>query len=210
MNSRTWILCVTLASLPLAAPAMALEKGIRAGVELATISGDFGELVGFDHKAGVTAGPFVAIPLALSPLALQIEALYTMKGGKTSATIVDEAGTPTGTFTQFIDLTYIEVPVLLRLSPKTPWPLRPAVVAGPSFGMSLGGRIHGGGLDQSTNNLRGVDAGWTVGGGLRWRMFGAGATADARYTRSFESVWRVANSLEALNSAFSFTFGVEL
>lgn len=209
MKIRKLLALLALAGLLLApSRAASFEKGIRAGVDLASLGGDFGEMVGLDPKAGFTGGGFVAFPLH-PVVALQVEALYTMKGAKATAMHTDDAGNLSDPFTTYFDYHYLDVPILLRLSPWPGWRIRPMVFVGPDFGVSLGGRIHGGGFAQTLHDFKAVDAGWSGGVGLRWPMAGVTALGDLRYTRGFADLWDIRGNLESVNSVFSLTVGVE-
>jgi hypothetical protein len=76
-----------------------------------------------DYKAGLNLGAFVSIP-AGSMLAIQPEAFFSQKGEKFEG---DKAS-----------YNYLEIPVLLKLSPSLPGDfVRPIFFAGPSAGILL-------------------------------------------------------------------------
>jgi hypothetical protein len=112
---RSIVIASVVASLmPCAAGAMGIEKGVKAGVNLASFRGEFADLADAKIRTGFVGGAFVAFGFA-PDLAVQVEALFSQKGAKFESVGMDEEGNPTGqTYDTFVKVNYLEVPVLLR------------------------------------------------------------------------------------------------
>jgi len=108
-HTRLSVLTVGLILAATAAQAAGnVRAGLKAGVNLAKVTGsDAGDA---QNLTGLVGGGFVGIKL--SSLVVQPELLFSMKGTKVN--------------TEKIELSYIELPVLLKMAPRTRWePLRP-------------------------------------------------------------------------------------
>lgn len=208
MRFRTLILALAVVALT-ASRGEAWEKGVRMGLDLSTIRGEFGQRVGTQNKLGFTGGGFAAFPVNRI-VAIQPEAMFAMKGAKTEIETVDYAGIPTGKESVFWDLRYVEVPVLVRVSPMPDASLQPRLFLGPTLGFSLGGRFTSGFGSDDLQGMRALDAGAAAGIGVRGAVGGRGVTADLRYTTGFRDLFDVQGNADAINSVFSLTFGVEL
>ncbi len=137
------------------------KLGIRAGLNIANLSWDPDLPSGVD-KSSLTGFKFGAMAeLGFIPMfALQIEPMYVQKGGKLSA------------FGEEITnkLTYLDIPILLKLKLPLPGPLTPYVFAGPSIGILLSASSEAGGQDTDIKDqLSSTDFGLD---------FGAGAALD--------------------------------
>lgn len=207
MRIRTLTLALAVLALT-AGRGEAWEKGVRAGLDLATFRGDFSELLDLKGKFGFTGGAFVAFPVSRM-VAIQPEALFVMKGAKTVVEGTDPSGNPTGAEDIFWDLSYLEIPVLLRVSPIPEAAMQPRLFLGPNFGISLGGRFHSNFGSEDITDLKAVDVGATGGVGVRTALGGRGVTADLRYTTGFGDLFDVDGNIAPINSVFSLTVGVE-
>ena len=111
------------------APAAAqtpIHYGITAGVNLAGVSGDVGDLL-TENRTGFAAGGFAEI--GLSPaFSIRPEVLYSQKGAKES-----EGGDEI-----VFKLTYIEIPVLAKYAIPMEGSLRPWLAAGPAVSFKAG------------------------------------------------------------------------
>jgi hypothetical protein len=164
--------------------------GLITGINLATVSGSDANV---QNRTGFMAGGLVVIPIAHN-LALQPEVLFATKGAKSSdATITGAA-----------KLSYVEVPVVLRLDIPASGGVKPFAYAGPAFSLETScdveGRAQGLTVSLSCNDairqfttpgsvsLRAGDVGGLVGGGVAFDVGGRVLTIGARYELGFISV----------------------
>lgn len=167
---------VALIAVLLAAPAAGYAQlpsiGIKGGLNLANTGGaDAGDP---DYKAGLNIGAFVSVP-AGTILSLQPEAFFSQKGSKDG----DDK----------INLNYLEVPVLLKLDPSLPGSfVRPVFFAGPSVGILLSAKDHGG--NDFKEHMKSADFGLTIGGGVEMGKL----SLDARYNLGLSGIIKEAGS----------------
>jgi len=195
---------------PAAAGAMTIEKGIKAGVNLADFRGEFADIADTRTRLGFVGGPFVAFGFA-PDLAMQVEALYSMKGAKTTSQRTDQDGNVLGTFDTFVDLSYLEVPVLLRGTLLRHAPVQPMYYLGPTFGFSLGGKVRSSasGLPtQDLEHLKAVDFGLALGVGAGFELGGQKVRAEFRYSPGLSDIYDLEGNAESINNVFSFTAGL--
>lgn len=196
--------------LPAAAGAIGIEKGVKVGVNLANFRGEFADIADTKLKTGFVGGAFVAFGFA-PDLAIQVEGLFSVKGAKTVSQRTDTEGNVVGTFDTFENLSYFEVPVLLRGTLLRHSPVQPMYFLGPSIGFSLGGERQ---LDQSgtasvdLTNLKAVDLGLALGAGVGFKLGGQRLLTEFRYTAGLGDIYDLRDNLESINDVFSFTAGV--
>ena len=208
---RPLLLCVVVTALPALAGAGPWHAGVRMGVALTNVHGDFPDVIGgLDNKLGFQGGGFVE--LSPGPVGLALEMNYVEKGFKTVSEGTDQNGNPTGPVESFLRLRYLEVPVLVHASLPLPRMVVPYAVAGPTFGISLGGEFESGfpGIadEDVGSDLKTVDMGGTVGLGA---IIGRGVyrlTVETRYFTSFGDLWDIPGNFESINHGFGFTVGV--
>lgn len=165
MRKLLVVLTAALLSAPAVGFAQAPSFGIKGGLNLANIGGDGVEDV--DYRAGLNLGAFVSIP-AGAMLSIQPEAFFSQKGNK--------SGSVKSSFN------YLEVPLLLKLSPSLPGDfVRPIFFAGPSAGILLGAKV---GDTDIKDQLKTADFGLTIGGGVEFGKL----SVDARYNLGLSSV----------------------
>jgi hypothetical protein len=132
-------------------------------------------------KTFFAAGAVVEIGLSRR-LSLQLEPMYMQKGERID--IHDFLGEDVSAS---LRLSYVELPVLLKLSRST-GRVRPYVIAGPSVGYRTGVRLKDEitGEDEdpadADENLRKWDFGVAAGGGLTVPVGRAAAFVEGRYT----------------------------
>lgn len=201
---------VLLLLLPAGALAARLEKGVKAGLNLASFRGDYAELVGPDMKPGFVGGAFVAIPFSPS-FAVRVEALYSMKGAKEKSQLNDTAGNPIGTSNDSWDFRYLEIPLLVRANLAPAAKVQPFLCAGPSLGISLGGTFRSGfpGIPDYdfSDDLKPADLGVALGGGVRIGMNRWALLDELRWTTGLSDLYDLEGNLDFINSVFSFTLG---
>ena len=196
---------------PRATGALGIEKGVRLGLNLANLRGDFAEIAKPDNKLGFVGGPFVAFAF-VPGVAMQVEGLFSMKGAKLTGTTRDDAGNVLGTFDTFEELNYFEVPVLLRATPLPGAPVQPMITFGPTLGFGLGANESSdapGIPSAHLDHLKAVDVGFALGAGAGFRLGGRKVLTEVRYTTGFSDLWDIAGNRESINSVFSLTMGLE-
>ena len=208
---RTICLLVVLGLVAMVAPsAPAIEMihaGIKGGMTVANMSTDPSDSELGDSRSGLAIGGYVGIPLRATPITIQPEALFTMKGDS------EEAAGVTGS----MKLDYIEVPVLAKASFMPMAPARPSIFLGPSLAYNVSAKtaIEGTGLldgevdvKDQTNSF---DFGLVVGGGLDIPLANGARSLgiDVRYTHGFTNTIDSDTGAEAKNNVISImgTFG---
>lgn len=184
-----------LAALLLAAPASAqVAIGVKAGLNVATLSGD--GTAGLDPRLGFAGGLQARFDLTPA-VGLQVEALYSQKGAE------DSEGIDDGTY-QF---DYIEIPVLARVALPVSRLADAGIYAGPSFGIPVGGRFDSAELDELDIDYDG-DLATDIGVAVGADYYGGPVGIDLRYTfgvtDTFEDGVGLAN---ARNGAFTVSLG---
>ena len=145
------------------------QIGLIAGATFSSLRG----VEGLDSRTGLIGGLSIVLPSS-GPLALQPELLFVSKGAKGENTSADG-----------LKLSYVEVPVLLRLAIAKGTAVTPHVYAGPYFGYQIDCTVEG--FDGDCNDVPGVstktvDIGGTLGGGLSFDLGGALLTGGVRYS----------------------------
>jgi len=210
MSRCTCPLVPALAALLVLAPPAAgqgLEIGAEAGLNLADLSVEDDEgNTETETRTGLRVGAVMRWSFS-SLLGLQAGGYYSEKG----ATAV-EAGTDLA-----IDLTYVEVPLLLTLSvPTGPSPLAPRVYAGPQIAFESSCDLEGtsGPVSVSTSCEQAAeegigldpatDVGLVFGGGLDVAAGPGAFTLDARYDLGLVDI----NDFEGTEDLKTRTFSV--
>ncbi len=210
MSLRRSVVVVALVAawLPGTATAMGIEKGIKAGVNLASFRGEFADIADAKTRTGFVVGGFLALGFA-PDLAVQVEALFSQKGAKFEGVRTDEIGDPLGESDTFVKLDYMEVPVLLRGTLLRGSPVQPVYFLGPTVGFSLGGTVESDGVpDEDLEDLKGVDLGLALGAGARFALAGQKVTAEFRWTTGFTDIYDIEGNAESINNVFSVLAGV--
>ncbi len=197
-------------------PNSSLASGVKGGIKLGVSSAKFHSddladleaLLGLDSKSriGLCAGGFITFNIT-EMFAIQPEVLYTMKGAKYESEIFGE------TLKIWINLAYLEIPVLAKIIVPTPGRVKPSIFAGPVFALKLSSKIKFEALGQSSEedieNMKGREFGLIIGAGLD---FGFGAlgkgkmTLDIRYNLALSKIYDVEGN-DLKNGAFSLMVG---
>lgn len=184
----TWPTALGLFLVPLAATplkAQSLRVGLQMGVssssfDLERSAGDGGELQALDeHRVGLTAGATVAYRLD-THFEVESGVLWIQKG----------AGGELQGFEEPIDtdvrLSYLQVPLLLRVTPFSGLPARVSLAAGPAVSLETHCEME---QDVSTlaaaigcaDDRSTTDVALVFGMGLSWRIGRADLMLEARY-----------------------------
>ena len=128
MKKTIIILCTLFLSASAIAQDQKVKLGIKAGLNLATLTLDESELDS-SSKAGFTAGVMVEIPMT-KKFSLQPEIMYSQQGTKTS---FSDSDVTNSNYESTIKLNYLNIPVMLKYYVKEGL----SVQAGPQIGILL-------------------------------------------------------------------------
>ncbi len=109
MKKTIIILCTLFLSASAIAQDQKVKLGIKAGLNLATLTFDESELDS-SSKAGFTAGAMVEIPMT-KKFSLQPEIMYSQQGTKTS---FSDSDVTNSNYESTIKLNYLNIPVMLK------------------------------------------------------------------------------------------------
>ncbi len=118
---RTALAIVLLAMIPGAVSAQA-ELGVRAGLNVASLNSTGNEEV--SSRTTVNVGAFLTIPVS-SVFGIQIVASFSEKGADRGA----------GGASATVDIGYLQIPVLAKISLPTPGKVGVHFLVGPTFGI---------------------------------------------------------------------------
>jgi len=211
---------VVLISMAATMPVSAQLFGIggRAGLNVSTLSGDFDfgfGNVNFSPKTGVMIGGSFNIRL-IPFISLQPEIIYTAKGAKLdNIEMMGQRIPAEGS----VDLTYLEVPLLLKA--RLPVPLMsPSVYAGPAIAFNLDAKWDSriadiGGIQFNGDDIdlrdyvKSTDLGFVIGAGIE---FGAPVLKFNLGARYIMGITEIDDSedfdLDARNNVLSIIIGV--
>jgi len=153
-----------------------------------------------ERRIGVLAG-LSAVFATASRVQVEIDGLYATKGFRSPG--------PSGYFD--FSASYLEVPVLLRLSFAPDSRLRPFIAAGPAFGLRLDcgativssagtSNVTCGDLEKAmATKVTKTDVSGVLGAGLEFPFGAVQSTLAVRYSRGFSSVLGGDNHFRALS-----------
>lgn len=155
--------------------------GVKAGLNLANISEDWSDdWDGVDKKMrmGFCVGGFVTYSIN-EMFAVQPEALYTMKGAKWESS--DEG------WNDEEKLTYLEIPVLAKITIPTQGNIAPNLFVGPALGILLSAKYHEEWDSEShehdiKDEMKSTEFALVLGAGAEIGMPHSAITIDGRYT----------------------------
>jgi hypothetical protein len=217
MHSRSFLLCLLL-SLGFHASSQAQDVvGFRLGLSVSSLSGDIDTSDEFGSRTGFVAGLFGTVPLRHG-FSVQPELLYAQKGFTTERAAISNADEPEdGAFISArLELTYLEVPVLIKytvpLSPKS----SVAFYSGPMIGFELSERIVIDGLQgsQESDQFGSPEYGFVLGSDLASSFAGIQGLVGVRYSRGLGNVLNpdasVSETRSIQNQSLIFFLGVHL
>lgn len=140
--------------------------GIKGGVNFATFAQS--DLDGYEMKPGVLLGAFLQLDVPLSPLSIQPEINYAQFG--TGAEETDAT----------IDVNYIQIPVLLKLSLDAPGGAAPNIFLGPYANFMLSAEVDGDGASVEIDEVVNETAfGIIIGAGIDTNQLELGLRVSA-------------------------------
>ena len=132
-------------------------------------------------KWGLCAGGFIRFNIS-ETFAIQPEVLYTMKGAKFEETIDGE------TMKFEMNLSYLEVPVLLKLMIPTSGGVKPSLFAGPTLAIKLSSKTKlkyaGQTEEEDIEDMKDTDFGLIIGAGVDFGTL----TFDLRYNLGLTTI----------------------
>jgi outer membrane protein with beta-barrel domain len=162
------------------AKSQGLRVGVKAGVNLATMGGSDASAFetacscNITTRTAIAAGGFVSFDLGRT-VRLQPELYYIGKGTKIEVTGV--AAT--------IEVSYLELPVLLVVAPRVQGTIRPSFFAGGELGVRVGCSLAASGASVSCSSAsfdtKSFDYGIVFGAGLGFPLGSGEALIDGRY-----------------------------
>ena len=193
---RASILAITFAAF-IAIPAIAsaqepVRVGVKAGVNFAKIDGD--DQDDAKNKTGLVAGLFLTKAVNAN-VGVRTELNFSQQGAK-----FEEDGEDGS-----INLTYVNVPLLLTFAPSSSGATRFNVFTGPQIGFNTKAELESGDITLDFDDqVKGNDFSWVIGAGLENGRF----SGDVRYALGLSSIAEDGDSVK--NRVFSVNFGVRL
>ncbi len=193
MKKLFLLILVVLFTYSIATNAAGISLGLKGGLAIANASGDFiddmAEEMDADvgPKMGFLGGIFVDLGLSEN-FGIQPEIIYISKG--ITATGVDDDVE----FTSTVNLTYLEIPLLLKLKIPASPQLGFQILAGPTIGMNLTSNvvIESDGVivedEDIKDDIKSMDMGVSFGAGVGIGMGSGMLTLDGRYTMGLISI----------------------
>jgi hypothetical protein len=150
--------------------------GFKAGVGLANLSGSVADaitdLTGASKKMKIGFGFGAFLTYAFSPMfAVQPELLYTMKGAKYEL----------GAESAKLNFNYLQIPVLLKLTPEVQGNIKPFIFAGPALSFLMSANVSDGGSVDVKDAFKSTEFGILFGAGADFPMSRGKITIDGRY-----------------------------
>jgi len=184
------------------ASAERVEGGVKGGVSFSDIP-RFADVLTeeasaeTDYRIGAVIGGFVAFPFG-GYFAVQPEVLYTQRGLKGRIPLADE--------TFKLKLSYVDVPVLLRVGPSSGRGFH--AFAGPSFNFNVGAQLIVGGTfndeEDFKDEVADLDVGLVVGAGY----YGGLLILEGRYQEGLTNVNALADDESYRNRGFAALVGI--
>ncbi len=200
------ILAVATCATSTARAGMAL--GVKAGVSLSHVNAD---LFDTDNRTGFVGGVYGTFDL--SPmLGVQPELLFVRKGAKLFSTDVTIGGIDFGNVGSTLDVDYVEIPLLLRISAPSPGAVDLRLLAGPVASFKVDEKISTTGLlgfSLDSDQVKSSDFGLAVGGAAAIRNGAMRVVAEGRYTFGLSNISDLPFGGDVKNGAFYATLGLE-
>ncbi len=210
MNRKRVCLSLVRVALTALAPRARAEMtcGVKGGIGFSQMNAD---LFDTDSRNGFVGGVYGSLDLTPS-LAVQPEVLYVRKGAKLFSTNVSLGGITFGRIGTTLDVDYVEVPVLLRLSAPPTGPVDLRLLGGPVASIKVREQLSTTGLigvKLGTDQIKTTDFGLAVGGAAAMRNGTLKFVAEGRYTFGLLNVSDLPFGGDVKNSAFYGTLGLE-
>lgn len=185
-----------------------VKGGVKFGLNSAKLYGDdvneLEDWVGkLDSRLGFCFGGFVTFSIH-EMFAIQPEVLYTMKGAKTEGQVLGE------TLKVWMNLNYVEIPVLAKLQIPTQGSIKPSLFVGPALGVKLSGKAKaeyaGESEEEDIEDIKSTDFGLVFGGGVDFGLGKGYLIVDLRYTLGLTTLSEFEDD-DVKNGVFSLMIG---
>lgn len=164
---------VTVAMFSVTAFSQSTHFGIKAGVNLANMKFSYdGDSESGDMKVGFHVGAFGTYMFS-DKIGIQPEILYSLEGSQSDVDGADEKFKT--------NLSYIQVPVLLRFQPVSAFNIH----VGPQFGVKVASKYSYDGESEDIDGAASTVFGFAAGAGLN---VGESLEIGARYTQSISDI----------------------
>ncbi len=202
------LLTLALVSCVPSATLAGMSFGVKGGVSLSQVQAD---LFDTDNRTGFVGGVYGGFDL--SPmLGVQPELLFVRKGAKLFSTDVTIGGITFGNVGSTLDVDYVEIPVLLRLSAPSPGPIDLRLLAGPVASFKMTEKISTTGLIGVTldsDQVKTSDFGLAFGAVAAIRNGSMKVVAEGRYTLGLSNISDLPFGGDVKNGAIYATLGLE-
>ena len=202
------LLALALASCFTSAAHAGTAFGIKGGVSLSHVNA---QLFDTSNRTGFVGGAYATFDL--SPMiGVQPELLYVRKGATLFSSNVTLGGFTFGRVGSTLDVDYVEIPVLLRLSATGAGPVDLRLLAGPVASLKVSEKVSTTGLigvSLSSDEVKTSDFGLAVGGAAAVRNGNIKVVGEGRYTFGLSNISDLPFGGDVKNGAFYATLGLE-
>jgi Outer membrane protein beta-barrel domain len=158
------------------------HMGVKGGMNISNVSADPQDLEDSGSLQSYAFGAWWGIPLNRH-VTIQPEAYYSVKGDAETS----------GGYTSSTRISYVDVPVLVKLGFLQDAPARPSLFLGPSMGVNLAAKatLEGPGTSVDVDvkdRVHPLELAFVVGGGLDFPVAGRTFGVDVRYSRGLNNV----------------------
>ncbi|HQU74653.1 MAG TPA: porin family protein [Calditrichia bacterium] len=164
---------------------LGIKKGIKGGLNIATVSLEQDGGIDISSRTAFAAGLFLEIDPPVFPLSLEVDALFSQKGYKSTYETV------LGTTQELTaNLNYLDIPVLAKFS----IPIAPTasyhVVAGPQMSFKLGEKFESDGneIESDEDDFKGNEFSLVFGLGVEMNALISSVAIDIRYALGLSDI----------------------
>ena len=209
MKKISFLVCTIIVFISTSGYSQSINTGVKAGLNFATTGGTDASSQSINSfNAGILATFDVAGLLALQP-----ELLYTMKGYNASYPVPEVIGPiPFGSGNLTGKISYLEIPVLLKLNTSSLGIIRPNIFAGPEVAFKLSSKATSGSpsSEQDLQNINSTDFGIIVGAGININLPITTIMVDIRYDIGMRNLNSYSNPPDIKNRVLSLNAGIEI
>jgi len=168
------------------------KYGGKVGASIGNVYGDVDIAYGkSERRTGVSFGIFAEVK-GVGPVLIQPEVLIANRGAN-SPNMID-----------FLNLTYIELPLLFKTFLINDRSVNPYLIGGPEAALLLSAEINN--IDVIDETMK-VDAGFVVGAGLEYRLRKGALLSEVRFARGLVSLDDTGNDWDITTGTWSILFG---